>query len=381
MKAKLSLLLAASMITVNCGKNMSAQTNTAAEVTTSHSGAVIQQAPIIDVDALLAGQDNTAVADANNSAAPDLSQVLNVIGSISNTNTSTGLGSLFGGLFGQTGATSGIDGIVGGLLGGGNQNAGSGTCSAISSLLGIGSMIFAGGNPIIGATVPQIANMLLGCGGSTSGLAGLLPTGSSGITQVIGLLSNVMLQHNQGANPFSALLNIKNPSDIGGMLSILTGLVGQGGNPQLQSLLQMVQTYQGFLTNGSVAPACGSMNPVACQVFGLINQIRSQNKLPAFSFNPNCAQASQDHSQDLSLNSILSHIGSDGSNPADRLAGFNGIFGTIAESIIKGKKLTAADAVQTLLSSPQNAQNILSKDLKSLGVGFFDGIFTQCFTK
>lgn len=380
MKAKFTLLLAASMMTINCGKNMSAQNNAVPEVTTSHSGAVIQQAPIIDVDALLAGVDTPAV-NAGAAAVPDLNQILNVIGTISNNNTPAGLGSLFGGLFGQTGATSGIDGIVGGLLGGGNQSAGSASCGAISSLLGIGSMFLAGGNPIVSATVPQIANMLLGCGGSTSGLAGLLPSGSSGITQVIGLLSNVMLQHNQGANPFSALLNIKNPSDISGMLSILTGLVGQSGNPQLQSLLQIVQTYQGFLTNGSVAPACGSMNPVACQVFGLINQIRGQSKLPAFSFNPNCAQASQDHSQDLSINSILSHIGSDGSNPADRLAGLNGIFGTIAESIVKGKNLSAVDAVQALMSSPQNAQNILSKDLTSLGVGFFDGIFIQCFTK
>lgn len=377
MKMKLSLLLMSCMIAVNCAKKSNSQVSTD-DTNQQSSTPVIQHAPVIDADLL---EDDSIVDEpAEVAQQPDLNQILNVIGSISNTNSSVGLGSLFGGLLGgQTGTTSGINNIVGGLLGGGSNSA-SGSCSTISSLLGIGSLFIGGGNPLIGATVPQLASSLLGCGGSTSPLSGLLPNGSSGITQVIGLLSNVMMQQSQGANPFSSLLNIQNVSDVNGMINILTGLVGQTGNPQLQSLLQMVGTYQNFLSNGSVAPACGSMNPVACQVFGLINQFRQQQKLPAFAFNPNCAQAAQSHSQDLSINSILSHLSSNGATPEDRLAEF-GFLGTIAESIVKGKKLSAEDAVQTLLASPQNAQNILNPNLTSLGVGFFDGVFTQCFAK
>lgn len=365
---KILILLIAGLITVNCGKKMSAQTSD-----TDQQIASSQYAPVLNADAT--EEETTATT-----TQPDLSQILSVIGSMQQNNNSTGLGSLFGGLFGGgNGTVSGISGILGNFLGGGAIGSG-GTCSTITSLLGIGSQIFMGGNPLVGAAVPQIANLILGCGGSTSGLASLIPNGSSGITQVVGQLANLMLQNNAGANPFSALLNINNLSDVGGIVNILTGIIGQTGNSELQSLLQTVQTYAGFLNNGTVNPACGSMNPVACQVFGIINQLRQQNNLSFLPFNNTCAQQAQAHSQDLSLNSILSHFGSDGSTPEDRMAGL-GFVGSIVENIIKGKKLSAQEAVQMLLADPKNAQSILSKDVKSLGVGFFDGIFTQCFVK
>ena len=368
---KLILLLAAGLFTVNCGKKMSAQNIDADQQAQSS-----QYAPVLNADV---GTTNTTTA--NTTPQPDLNQILNVIGSIQNNNNSVGLGNMLGGLFGGgNGTTAGLTNIIGNLFGGSGSAGSNGTCSTISSLLGIGSQIIMGGNPLVGAAVPTIANLLLGCGGSASGLAGLLPTGHSGVTQVIGQLANLMLQNNAGANPFSALLNIQNINDVSGMINILTGLVGQSGTPELASLLQTVQTYAGFLNHGTVNPACGSMNPVACQVFGFINQIRKQNDLSILPFNPICAQAAQSHSQDLSLNSLLSHFGSDGSTPEDRVAEL-GLVGNVVENIVKGKKLSAAEAVQMLLASPKNAQHIMDPNLKSLGIGFFDGIFTQCGVK
>lgn len=262
-------------------------------------------------------------------------------------------------------------GFLSGLLGGGNNS-----CNLINSLLPIGSTLLGGGNPLIGSLISGLAGSLFKCG-SQSSLANLLPSGTSSSNQIFTLLSQILNVSSLGKDPTALLNAIKNPQDLSGLLSVVSNLTHQTQNNDLNKLLTLIQNFQNQ-TQGSVG-TCGSMNPIACQMFNLINQTRLQNGLSALSPNNNCTAAAQFHSKDMFSNLILSHLSSDGTTAKDRLAQF-GVTGAWAENIIKGASLSAPQALQTLLNSANHKKNILNPLFTSGGVGFINGYFTQCFT-
>ena len=122
------------------------------------------------------------------------------------------------------------------------------------------------------------------------------------------------------------------------------------------------------------------MNPEACRVFQLINTIRNNNGLPDFEYSENCTNASQYHSQDLSLHSLLSHLSSNG-NSADQRLSFFDVLLPWGENIIRGNSLTAEQAVNAWMNSDEHRENILSDVYTTSGVGYVNGYFTQCFAR
>jgi hypothetical protein len=282
----------------------------------------------------------------------------------------------------QPAASSGIGGILGNLFGGflgGNSGSGntSNACGIISPILSIGATFLTGGNPILGMLVPQIANSLLSCGNTTS-LAGLIPTGASGNQQIFSILSQIMQVHSQGKDPFALLNAIKNPQDLSAIVDMVSTLAGKSGSPELQNLLGIISNFQNNF-DGAVG-TCGNMNPMACQVFQIINQVRQENGLQSLIPNLACTLAAQTHSKDMFTNNILSHTGSDGVSLQERLQNF-GIKGLAAENIVKGSNLSAKKAVEMWMNSSAHKKNILNSAFSGGGVGYINGYFTQCLTQ
>jgi uncharacterized protein YkwD len=206
----------------------------------------------------------------------------------------------------------------------------------------------------------------------------LIPGGSSQSDQLFSLLSQVLNVVGKGKDPTALLNAIKNPQDLNGLANIVTTLAQQSKNPELVKILALVQNFQSTY-QGSIG-TCGNMNPVACQMFNLINQVREQNGLQSLMPNSNCTAAAQFHSKDMLTNLILSHLSSNGMTAKERLAQF-GVNGAWAENIIKGSSLSPQQAMQMLLNSAGHKKNILNPLFTSGGVGFINGYFTQCFTK
>lgn len=269
----------------------------------------------------------------------------------------------------------------GGFLGGifdsiGNLFGGNG-CSLLSNLLGIGGTLL-GGNPIFGAIGAKLPGLLFNCGGNSS-LADLIPNGASDQELIFQFLGQILQNTEQGKNPFTLISQIKNPDDVTAMIGIVQKLMGQTGDPKLNELLTKFLQYQAYLNQDTVTD-CGDMNPVACKVFHLVNQIREDHNLPPFAYDAGCADASQSHSQDMSIHQILTHLSSNGDTTSERLALF-GVFSPWAENIVKGSSLDAEKAVDTWMKSPGHKKNILSELFTSTGIGYVNGYFTQCFTK
>lgn len=267
----------------------------------------------------------------------------------------------------STTATSG--GFLSNLFGGG-------TCGILSNILGIGASFLTGGNPILGMVIPQLANSLLNCGAS-SPLANLIPNGSSDNQQIFGLISQIMQAQSQGKDPFALINAIKNPKDLSSIIGIVSQLAGQTGNTELNGILGLLTNFQS--NYGSSIGQCGNMNAMACQVFQIVNQIRTGKGLKALLPSLGCTLAAQSHSKDMFENSIFTHVSSNGLTAKARFAQFG--LKAATENIVKGEKLTAQQAVEMWMSSQSHLSNILSGEFTAGGVGFLNGYFTQCFTK
>jgi len=249
-------------------------------------------------------------------------------------------------------------------------------CGLLNTALSVGASYFMGGLPFASSLVPMLTNLLFKCG-SNSSLAGLIPGGASSSNQIFTILSQVLQTVDGGKDPFALINGIKNPQDLKGIMSIVSGLLAKNNDPKLQNILNLVNGFMGKY-DGSIG-TCGNMNTVACEVFNIVNQIREQKGLHAFLPNNNCTAAAQSHSKDMFTNGILSHLSSNGMTADERLENF-GVLGAWAENIVKGSNLTPAQAVQMWLNSQGHAKNLLSADFKSMGVGFLNGYFTQCIT-
>jgi uncharacterized protein YkwD len=262
------------------------------------------------------------------------------------------------------------EGFLSGLIGGNG-------CGLLSSILSLGASYLTGGNSMIGSLVSNLAGSLLKCGANSS-LVNLIPGGSSQSDQLFALVSQVLNVVGKGKDPTALLNAIKNPQDLNGLINVVATLSKQSQSPELVKILALVQNFQSTF-QGSVG-ACGTMNPVACQMFQMMNIVRQQNGLQALIPNSNCTAAAQSHSKDMLTNAILSHLSSNGMTAKDRLNMF-GVNGAWAENIIKGSSLSPEQALQTLLNSTGHKKNILSPLFTSGGIGFVNGYFTQCFTK
>ncbi|MFI5155211.1 MAG: CAP domain-containing protein [Chitinophagales bacterium] len=100
--------------------------------------------------------------------------------------------------------------------------------------------------------------------------------------------------------------------------------------------------------------------------------------VPALAWNSILASAADTHSIDMNTNSFLSHTGSDGSSPADRITAAGYVWQSWAENIASG--YTSEQAVMNgWLGSEPHCKNIMSPNIKELGVAREGNYWTQDF--
>lgn|GEM_PF-2002291 len=159
-----------------------------------------------------------------------------------------------------------------------------------------------------------------------------------------------------------------NSGDTGGSLILDDSASGQdpGGTPP----------------GGDPAPP-GSLNDFQAFMLGVINQARSQSRncgneffqpAPPVTWDDRIETAAQVHSDDMAATQNVSHTGSDGSDPGDRLLMENYDWFTWGENILFGLN-NGDDAVDALLQSPSHCASIMNPGFKEVGAGSSPGSF------
>ena len=99
----------------------------------------------------------------------------------------------------------------------------------------------------------------------------------------------------------------------------------------------------------------------------LINAYRKQNGLKPLRLNAALTEAAKSHSRDLAKWDRISHFGSDGSNPWDRVkrAGFNAK--VAAENVGTGQA-SIAEVLKGWQNSPGHNKNLLLADADQMGI-------------
>ncbi|MDD9375495.1 CAP domain-containing protein [Streptomyces sp. ZAF1911] len=104
------------------------------------------------------------------------------------------------------------------------------------------------------------------------------------------------------------------------------------------------------------------------EVLALVNKERAAVGCPVLTVNEKLAKAAQDHSEDMAAHSNMSHTGSDGSDPGQRITRAGYQWRTYAENVAYGYP-TAAQVMEGWMNSPGHKRNILDCDLKEIGIG------------
>lgn len=99
----------------------------------------------------------------------------------------------------------------------------------------------------------------------------------------------------------------------------------------------------------------------------LINQYRYENGLKPLKLNAQLTEAAKDHSRDLSKWDRISHYGSDGSNPWDRVKRTGYKARLAAENVGTGQ-VSFEEVLKGWKESPGHNKNLLLSDAKEMGL-------------
>lgn len=126
----------------------------------------------------------------------------------------------------------------------------------------------------------------------------------------------------------------------------------------------------------TTAPASGA----TARVLTLVNNERSKAGCSPLKMNAKLTKAAQDHSKDMASHRNMSHTGSDGSSPADRITRAGYSWSSYGENVAYGYS-TPEKVMAAWMSSPGHKRNILDCSFKEIGIGLAqpDGYWTQDF--
>ncbi|MER5933543.1 CAP domain-containing protein [Streptomyces sp. NPDC002054] len=119
---------------------------------------------------------------------------------------------------------------------------------------------------------------------------------------------------------------------------------------------------------------------VAAQVVALANKERAKVGCSPLTVNAKLTTAAQNHSKDMAANSNMSHTGSDGSDPGQRITRAGYTWRTYGENVAYG--YSTPEMVMTgWMNSPGHKANILNCSFKEIGVGLAqpNSYWTQAF--
>nr|WP_221277152.1 CAP domain-containing protein [Deinobacterium chartae] len=126
-------------------------------------------------------------------------------------------------------------------------------------------------------------------------------------------------------------------------------------------------------------PTFGSASSFEAQVLSLTNAARARGAtcggvayppVPALTANAQLRQAAYLHAKDMGDNNYFDHVGRNGRMPWDRMRAAGYIGRTYGENIAAGQS-TPQQVVDGWLKSSGHCRNIMSRNFKDLGVGYY----------
>ena len=150
-----------------------------------------------------------------------------------------------------------------------------------------------------------------------------------------------------------------------------TATAGSTLSPTSSPMPAVVATETPILSPTPIPQPSPSLSPATqseAEVIVSINQERANRDLPALAEDERLTLAARAQSEDMAANGALSHTGSDGSSPGDRISrqGYDWVF--YAENVGCGYT-EASQMVQAWMGSEGHRNNILSTDAQHVGVG------------
>ncbi|MFI6493031.1 CAP domain-containing protein [Streptomyces sp. NPDC050564] len=114
----------------------------------------------------------------------------------------------------------------------------------------------------------------------------------------------------------------------------------------------------------TAAPASSAV----ARVVALVNSERSKAGCSPVTLNAKLSKAAQDHSADMASHQNMSHTGSDGSDPGQRITRAGYTWSAYGENVAYGYS-TPEQVMAGWMASPGHKANILTCDFKEIGVG------------
>ncbi|QES51764.1 hypothetical protein DEJ50_31840 [Streptomyces venezuelae] len=130
----------------------------------------------------------------------------------------------------------------------------------------------------------------------------------------------------------------------------------------------------------ATAPAPSVPTGVAGQIVDLVNKERAKAGCSPLTANDKLTTAAQNHSKDMAAHSNMSHTGSDGSDPGQRITRAGYTWRTYGENVAYGYS-TPEQVMTGWMNSPGHKANILNCSFKEIGVGLAqpNSYWTQVF--
>jgi uncharacterized protein YkwD len=100
----------------------------------------------------------------------------------------------------------------------------------------------------------------------------------------------------------------------------------------------------------------------------LINNHRSANGVPPLALQPQLGVAAELHSQDQAIHQVMSHTGSDGSSPGQRISRAGHAYSGWGENVYAGSA-AASVAFSRWRNSAGHNENMLNESFTQLGIG------------
>jgi uncharacterized protein YkwD len=104
------------------------------------------------------------------------------------------------------------------------------------------------------------------------------------------------------------------------------------------------------------------------RVLALVNSERGKVGCSPLTLNAKLSKAAQDHSADMASHQNMSHTGSDGSDPGQRITNAGYTWSAYGENVAFGYSTPEA-VMAGWMSSPGHKRNILDCGFKEIGVG------------
>ncbi|MFC8393835.1 CAP domain-containing protein [Streptomyces sp. NPDC057238] len=116
------------------------------------------------------------------------------------------------------------------------------------------------------------------------------------------------------------------------------------------------------------APEPAGASGAVAKVVELVNAERGKAGCSPVKANATLTKAAQDHSEDMAASGNMSHTGSDGSSPGDRITRAGYGWSTYGENVAYGYS-TPEQVMAGWMASPGHKENILNCAFKEIGVG------------